>query len=432
MHIHILAIAGSKTAPLAKILKKQGNTVTGSDQEKIYPPFNHILFNSKIPVNKTIITKDIDLMIVGNSFKHFPRCQQEYQQAKNLDIPIVSYTDYIVKNLLKNNSILISGTYGKTTITSLVSWILLKAKYNPSYMFGGESVNKISSTKFESSPWSVIEACESINGLDTISTFLYYPAKYVLLTSADWEHKDSYKTEKDNLNAFKKLVQKIPKDGFLVYNPKNKNAVKISKFCQTKTIPYDYKLKFSTRLIGKHNQENIIAAYTLCKNLGIKDTIIKSAIKSFKGIKRRLELLADKNHILFFDDFAQSSDRIFQATSAIKNAYPQRPIKVFYEPHASFLQYKPGLVNLDKAFSNVETVILGQIKFNPSISKDKRVTSKDFYDAIGKKTIYLPPYPDVVKYFSTNLKPNDIFLHLSSGGLEGANAVKKIIQHFNH
>lgn len=429
MHIHILVISGAMTAPLAIELKRQGHKVTGSDQEKTYPPFNLLLKKHHIPINKTPISKKIDLVIVGSAYKNIPKTSQEFEIVKKNNINYISATNFISKNIIKNNSVVIAGSYGKTTCTSLVISILKKAKYNPSHFFGGMSNNKnFPSIKINSSSWSVVEGDESINGLDTQAKFLYYKPKHVILTSADWEHKDSYKTEKDNFNAFKRLIQKIPQNGLLVYNPNNKNAIKASKFCQAKAIPYDFSLKFSTPLIGKHNHENIIAAYTLCRNLGIKDTIIKQAIKSFKGVARRLQILKETNKILFIDDFAQSAERIKQAINAVKESYPKRPIKIFFEPHASFLKTKRGLINFDKAFCLVNEVILGPISFTQKIDKNNRVTANDFKNIIGKKLTYIPVYDEIFTYFKNTLKPNDILLHMSSGGLDGLNTLKKIIK----
>jgi UDP-N-acetylmuramate: L-alanyl-gamma-D-glutamyl-meso-diaminopimelate ligase len=209
MHIHIIGIAGSMTAPLAKVLKQQGHEVTGSDQEKIYPPISDILKSGKIPINSIEINKSIDLAIIGSSFTNFDRTKKEYEIVKKLNIPHISATQYISKYLCKNNSILVAGSYGKTTITSLLSWIFIKADRNPSFMFGGSTINHIDSLNITDSNWSIVEADESIHGLDEYAKFLYYPVKHLVLTSADWEHKDCYSSEEKNFQAFKKLVKNI-------------------------------------------------------------------------------------------------------------------------------------------------------------------------------------------------------------------------------
>lgn len=433
MNIHIIGVAGVMTAPLAKQLKLQGHTITGSDQVKIYPPFSNILKKEKIPVNKTPITKKIDLAIIGSSFKSFSNTKKEFEEIKKLKIPYISATKYISGFLKSKNPILVAGSFGKTTITSVLAWIFTKANLNPNYMFGGESLNKINSlNKSKETDWSILEADESINGLDKRAKFLYYPVKYLILTSSNWEHKDSYKTEKENFNAFKKLVSKLPKNGILVINKSDPNARKLSKFTKAKIITYNSSKKidfqFKTKLIGKHNYENILAATTLSLALNINPEIIKKAIQTYKGIKRRLELVSQKKNILFYDDFAQSPERIKQTIKSIKNNYPDHKIKVFFEPHASFLQNKNSLKKFGKSFENANEVIFGKISFNKKINKEDRVSIKDFKNEIGKKLIYVPINDDLINYFLKTLKPYDILIHMSSGGLEGLKTFKKVIK----
>jgi UDP-N-acetylmuramate: L-alanyl-gamma-D-glutamyl-meso-diaminopimelate ligase len=435
MHIHIVGIVGVMTAPLAKELIKQGNKVTGSDQEKIYPPFSTLLKKEKIVINKTSITKNIDLAIIGSSFKSFANTQKEFEEIKKLNIPYISATEYISKFLDSKNPILVAGSFGKTTISSLLSWIFFNAKLKTNYMFGGESLNKIDSLlKNNQADYSILEADESINGLDTQAKFLYYPVKYLILTSSQWEHKDSYKTEEKNFNAFKKLVSKLPKDGILVINKLDFNAKKLANFTKAKVVFYNASDKnnfqFETKLIGQHNYENILAATTLSLELGIDPKIIKKAISTYKGIKRRLQLIAHKNNIYFYDDFAQSADRIKSAIESVKNHYPNYKIKVFFEPHASFLQNKDSLKNFGSAFAKANKVVFSKINFNKKIDKQNRVTIQDFKNQIGDKLIYIPIYNDLLNYYLKNLKPHDILIHMSSGGLAGLKTFKTIIKNF--
>ncbi|MFA6361630.1 MAG: Mur ligase family protein, partial [Candidatus Shapirobacteria bacterium] len=408
MHIHILGIAGTMTAHLAVSLKKQGNIVTGSDQEKIYPPISTTLKKANIKVNLIDIDNSIDLAIIGSSYNSFENTRTEFKKIKKLKIPYISATEYITQNLIKENSILVAGSFGKTTITSLISWIFLQAKKDPNYMFGGNPKNKYESIHFSPSNWSIVEADESINGLDKMAKFLYYPVKHLVLTSADWEHKDSYPKEIDNLNAFKKLVLKIPEDGILLINDQSLTAKKISLYSSSKIITYnsnqsDYfidKIKFKnnlttlvintpsglikidTQLIGQFNFENILAAVAISDSLKIKTRVIQKAIFSFRGIKRRLEKVANYQNILFFDDFAQSATRIESTLKALKDHYPQKTIKVFYQSHASFSQYKENLVGLEKAFQPAKEIVLGQLKFSQNIDKKNRNTAKDFINSI--------------------------------------------------
>lgn len=456
MHIHIIGIAGTMTAHLAVSLKKQGHTVTGSDQEKIYPPISTTLKKAQININSINIDKSIDLAIIGSSYNSFEKTKEEFEQIKKLEIPFISATEYIAQNLVKENSILVAGSFGKTTITSLISWIFLKAKKNPNYMIGGNPKNKFDSIHFSPSDWSITEADESIHGLDAMAKFLYYPVKYLVLTSADWEHKDCYPTELDNFNAFKELILRVPKDGIILINNQNEIAKKLALYANSKVITYNSSdanyfiektqiknnlttllihtptglIKIDTKLIGNFNFENILAAVAISDYLEIKSHFIQNAIFSFSGIKRRLELIGNYKGILFFDDFAQSNDRVKSVLEAIKLHFPEHNIKVLYQPHASFIQYKDSLKNFSSAFNLASEVVVSQIGYKKEINKDQRTTAKDFQNQIGNKLHYLPIEKDIINYYQQNLKSKDILINMSSGGKSGNRIIKNIVKNF--
>jgi UDP-N-acetylmuramate: L-alanyl-gamma-D-glutamyl-meso-diaminopimelate ligase len=456
MHIHILGIAGTMTSQLAIQLKKQGNFVSGSDQKKIFPPISTLLKKNKIPINKVEINNRIDQIIVGSSYNLFQNTLDEFNQVKKLKIPYISATEYISQNIAKKNSIVIAGSFGKTTITSLTAWILSHTPLNPSYMFGGVPKNKFNSLKMNQSDWSVLEGDESIHGLDKFAKFLYYPVKYLLVTAADWEHKDSYSNQILNFNAFKKLVSNIPSDGFLIINQQNKSAVKLKAYSAAKVITYnspqsDYFLektisrqdyttliihtptgliKVNTTLIGQFNFENILSSVCLCDNLGLSHYTISKSIFSYRGIKRRLEFIASIKNILFFEDFAQSETRISATLNSLKKHFPDKHIKVLYQPHASFSKYKSSLCQLKTAFNQTDEIVLTQLKFNPNINKKNRITAKDFRACLDLKLTYLPLKKQILEYYKNSLMPNDILIYMSSGGLEGSRIFKSIINNF--
>lgn len=431
MHIHILGIAGGgMTTPLALELKRHGHHVTGSDQPQIYPPASTQLRQAQIPINTTPISRSIDLVIVGSSYQHLTQPSQEFRQIKSLHIPYISATRYVANHLIKPNSILIAGPFGKTTITGLVAWILLRAKLKPSYLIGGQPINRIPSLKITDSPWSVVEADESINGLDTQAKFLYYPIKHLILTGTLWEHKESYSNESDNLTAFQKLVKRIPSNGILVYNQQDPNVNQILPLCRGQTIPYDFSGQFSSPLLGRHNLQNISAAYTLAHQLGIPTSTINSAISSYLGIARRLQIIGHQLHPIFIDDFSQSPNRIQQALETIKNKFPDYQIKVYLEPHATFLQYATGIQGLGSALTLATEVVLGKVHFSPHIPPTQRINARHFASEIGNKLKYIPLPSQIVLHYQQTLKPNEVLVHFSSGGLVGLQTFYRIVRHF--
>ncbi len=414
--IHILGIAGTMTAPLAVELKRLGHTITGSDQQKIYPPISTLLTKNHIPINPRLNLKSIDQFIIGSSYKNFDNTNSEFRQIKEQHLPFISATKYIAQNVIKTNSILIAGSFGKSTITSLLAWILTQNKLNPSFMFGAQAINRLPSLKITDSPWSIVEADESINGLDTKAKFLYYNVKYLILTSADWEHKDSYQTATGNFNAFKKLIQKLPQNGLLITNLTDNNCRKLSLFSQAPVLGYNPS--------GNYQQQNTAAALTLCSYLKIDST----PATSYKGLKRRLELIKTKNDLFFYDDFAQSAPRIKSALTVLRSRHPHHKIYSLLDPHASFLKTKPGLVDLKPALSSCTKIILTKIIFDQKIPKNQRATSLDFKKNIGPKLIYLPLASQQLAYLKTHLKPKSVVVRFSSGGLSSLKSYKHLIK----
>ena len=458
MRIHIVSIAGVMTAFLGKALKNKGHIVSGSDQDNIFPPISDIIQKAKISYNQTPINKNIDLAIIGSSYNSFSRTKSEFEQIKSLDIPYISATNYIAQNIAKKNSILVAGSFGKTTITGLISQILLEAKFDPNFMIGGQMISNIDSVRFGDSTWSVIEADESIHGLDIQAKFLYYPVKYLVLTSINWEHKDSYKTEEENEQAYFKLIKKVPKNGFIVANEKIASTVTTVKNPNTKIITYgnknsDYSIKsftihknlsfitiigpkkefvVKTNLVGQFNFENILAAIALADQFKIDIKIIQTAIEKYLGIKRRLELIFNKNDTYIYDDFAQSAPRIESSLNAIKHQFPEHKIIVYFEPHASFLQTINGLTNFEQSFKNADKIILGKLKFNPQINKTDRVSASDYKKIVGSKLQYIPLEEGVVKFLTDNSKYKTVIINMSSGGIENHQILENVINNLKN
>ena len=427
-NIHIVGISGQgMTTPIALALKSKGHRVTGSDQEKIYPPASYQLKRAKIQVNQLKITSKIDLAIIGSGYAKFAKTQQEFTQIKKQKINYISATNFVAKYIIRPNSIVIAGAFGKTTTTGLVAWILSKAGWKPNYLIGGKMINHLNSVCMDnSSDWSVVEGDESINGLDTQAKFLYYPHTHLIITNTYLEHQESYANHQQLLQAFKKLIQTMPPSGIMVYNPQDRNLAKLAKSCPGRAIAYDYQLQFNTKLIGQYNSENIIAAYTLAKNLGIPETVIKRAISSYRGISRRLEIVAKQKNIWFIDDFAQSPPRIQMAIQAVKQSLSPRRIIVFYEPHASFVNYPQILPSLKQAFAQADQVIMSRLS-HPKNSPH-RLTFVDFHQVLGSKVSYQPIPDQLEKTIISQLKKNTALIHMSSGGKQGIASFRKIIK----
>jgi UDP-N-acetylmuramate: L-alanyl-gamma-D-glutamyl-meso-diaminopimelate ligase len=427
-HIHILGIAGTMTTPLALELIKLGIKVTGSDQDKIYPPVSTILSDANIPINITPITSNIDLVIVGGSYNKFKQTQAEFSQVVAQKIKYISASSFLGLLMEAKNPIIVTGTFGKTTISSALSWALLKLGANPTYFFGGFPVNHFPSLQQNLTDYSVIEAGEDINGLDKGPKFDYYPLKHLLITSADWEHRESYATQEQNFTAFSNLVKRLTPDSTFVYNPASKSAKQLAASFPN-AIPYDLSLSpvIQTSLIGQANLENLIGATTMLVNLGFPKAKVIEALSTFEGIRRRLEVVYSGPGLVIIDDFAQSDQRVLAALNAVKGQYPNYKIITFFEPHATSLLYKSSVQLLAKSLEVSDSIILGPLTYSSSISKIERATPEYYRQLLGAKLTYLPDYEAIIQTLSQPFKEKTVIVHFSSGGQIGLNSLSQIV-----
>ncbi len=209
---YFIGVAGKTMGPLAKAFKDLGWDVSGSDHKGIYPPISSYLMKNKISYIEGYeaknVPQDADLVVAGRSALMVDDHNAEYFKAKALNLPIFSYPEVLRKYLIKKNSIVVAGTYGKTTISSLVTWILINAGLNPSFMVGGIPLNMEDGVKITNSEYSVVEGDEPPALFpDDTPKFMFYKPKYLLLTATYWDHPEVFKTKEAYLNAFIKLMK---------------------------------------------------------------------------------------------------------------------------------------------------------------------------------------------------------------------------------
>jgi len=462
--VHIIGIAGKNTAALAKLFKKDlGWLVTGSDQKKIYDPAKSYLKKHQIKTylgyNEKNVNDKTDLIIIGGSGLIIDPNNPEYLKAKRLKLPMISCAQALTRYLIKPENISVIGAYGKTTITALLAWIFTRAGKNPSFFIGEQPLNFPEYIKLTNSNISIIEGDEYAYrqiDFDAGPKFHNYPTKYALLTSAQWEHKDVYSTEKEYVRAFQDFVKKIPDRGLLVAKLEGENVNQVASRAKCPVIYYssrprgraEWKLiksshqgktthfyvrgpkreyHFQTPLFGKHNVENCLGAIALSFRLGIEIKAIQKALTSFRGVRRRLELISPPGKVYFYDDFAQSAVRIKAALEAIRTKHPKGDIIALFDPHAGFLQEKKALAGYNQAFAAANQVIVTRVTFKRA-KRGQRVTGRDFVEAITKpKAHYLPLEKQLVDYVIKKTNSRSIIVFFSSGGKRGEEIKREIL-----
>lgn len=439
---HAIGICGKATSNIALMFKRAGWFVTGSDLQ-FFPPASDFLSNNNIPVvegyNYAHLNKDFwqTNAIINQFYKeefaqlpeHPDLClivesassqNKEYLYAKKLGVRVSPFAEILKDYFIKPNSIVVTGTAGKTTVTALITLILKNLDINPSYMVGAEVIDMADSLQNTTSSWSVTEGDEFFSReLSTGAKFLKFNPKYLVITSLGWEHQDVYPTHKLYLDEFKKAVKMVPPDG-AVLAPDNSSEIDyvLSEATDKKIIRYGYSdtkkpgvwsilkesnklyifdpagksyLTLTTNLIGKYNLENICGVVALLDFLALEliktnnnlspakiQEVLVNTIKDFKGPKKRIEILKKTPNTMVIDDFAVAPDRIKNTLQTLFENFSDYKIVTIFEPNSGSRPKDPNLLkNLYKnSFVNSEQIILPELSaINPNLATATEIVS---------------------------------------------------------
>ena len=386
MKIHILGIGGTFMAGIAIIAKQLGHEVTGSDKN-LYDPMKSVLKNEKINFtegyNPRFLKQSIDLIIVGNVMS---RGMNIIEKILDSNIKYISGPQWLYENVLsKKYVIAVSGTHGKTTTSSLVAWVLKYSGLNPSYLIGGQPMNLSSPAKLTKSKYFVIEADEyDTSFFDKRSKYIHYKPDILVINNIEFDHADIFEDIEAIIKNFHHLVRIIPKSGKIIYNGDDKNIKKLIKkgvwsklisLTTNKNIKSDWLLSeknesfflsdrkktklIESNLIGLHNYKNISLAILVALQIKVPLSKCIKAIKAFKGVKRRMEFMGTKDHIMIFDDFAHHPTEIQSSIQSLKRKYKNKNILSICEIKSNSMISGAHKTNLPKALklSNKSIII---------------------------------------------------------------------------
>lgn len=438
-HLHVIGICGVATSALAIAFKNKGWKVSGSDKG-FYPPVSTELKNAGIEFYagwhpEKIGTPDFVFSGGGGNSPSNP----EIVYAKEHGISFLSFAQTIGEYVIKKNSIVVTGTWGKTTISSMLSFVLIEAGMDPSYFTGGVSLSHKAGA-LSDSDWSVVEGDEYQAAIwDKVAKFVYYKPTHLILTSVSWDHADLYPTEELYFDAFKKLISEMPSHGMIVACTDNEGVKKI--IGNRKVISYgkdganytysDIKhtkngLRFqineytvTSPMLGRFNVENITAVFAMAHSIGIEPKKIIDAIAKFKGIKRRLEKRYEGD-VTVLDCHAPTAEKAASVLESLREVYDKKII-VVYEPNTGGRQ-REMLPMYDGAFKNADAVIIPRLtklkvgEENTSLEGDELTA---YISKTQKNTFYIENDEELVKRVVGEAKKGDIIAFLGSHGFRG-------------
>ncbi len=441
--IHFVGIGGIGMSGLAQIMNNMGFKIQGSDQNKNKNTVSCSRSKIKIFVGHSINNvKKANILVKSSAIK---KNNVELKYAKKNKIPIYSRAEVLADVVSLKKNIIITGSHGKTTTTSLVAKILSDQKLDPTIINGGVINSLKSNAKLGKGDWAILEADESDG------SFLKLPINYSIVTNIDYEHLDFYKNYKNLENSFVEFINKTPPTGKSVIcldntniknilnKIKNKNILTYGESrkaqYQIKNIKYhfdhtSFDLKFkdssnkvkiikniTVKLLGKHNVLNSAAALIVCLNLGAKLSMIKKSLINFSGVQRRMTKVFSKNKNDFYDDYAHHPTEITSILEGVHNVNSNRKIISIFEPHrySRVISLKN---DFSKCFKKSNIVIVCPL-YAAGEKKNIKFDTVKFANLIAKnsktQTIIVRNQIELCKFLKKNLISNEIIIGMGAG-----------------
>ena len=451
-HIHLIGICGTAMASLAGMLQQRGFHVTGSDAAA-YPPMSDFLASLGIPLAQPFAAGNLeprpDMVVVGNAIS---RGNVELEHILDQRIPFCSLPQILHDEFLRGKEVLVvAGTHGKTTTTSMLSWIFYSAGLQPSFLIGGIAENFGSSFQLGQGKHFILEGDEYDTAFcDKGPKFLHYFPDSVILTSVEFDHADIYKDLDAVETAFKRLVNLVPGRGRIVALDTGESVERCvaRAFCPVerygigkKAMWQITKLRLDTArtswsvlrngepwadfefsLAGEYNVLNATAAAALASGCGISREAIASALQSFKSVKRRLEVRAQVNGITIIDDFAHHPTAIAGTLKALRSRYPGARLWVILEPRSNTLRRNILQHDLARSLAAADEIVVANVFRSESIPENERMNVAALVAEVqkeGRRARIVPDADEIVQIVAPEMRPGDVVAILSNGGFGG-------------
>ncbi len=448
-------------ATLAALLKSRGYDVQGSDQQ-VYPPMSDFLVAEGIRTfagySADNITSDIDLVVVGNAIS---RGNAELESVLERKLRYCSLPEAIRDHFLWGaRSVVLAGTHGKTTTTSLTGWLLTHAGLDPSMLVGGIALNfgkadvtgpsQGSSYRVGKGRDFVIEGDEYDSAFfDKTAKFLKYLPDIAVINNIEFDHADIYADLDAVLVAFRRLVRLVPRNGLLLIGADSPHAKALvpTAVSPVETFGLDELAtwrasaiehrdgltrfdvhregkpfgRFESPLLGVHNVRNALAAIAVGTRVGIAPETLAEGLRQFKGIKRRLETVGVAKGVTVLDDFAHHPTAVHETLSALRTGYPGRRLWAVFEPRSASSCRRVFQADFAKAFGAADEIVLAAV-FRSSLPEAERLSAEQLVDDLsrqGRHARHIPEIDDIVSTIARERRDGDVVVLMSNGGFGG-------------
>jgi UDP-N-acetylmuramate: L-alanyl-gamma-D-glutamyl-meso-diaminopimelate ligase len=445
--VHFIGICGTAMASAAAAMQEKGVRVTGSDQN-VYPPMSDFLAERRIEVfsgyAETNLARKPDLVVIGNAIS---RGNPEAEYVLDHKLPYCSLPDLLRHFfILGKRSLVVTGTHGKTTTTSLLTWVFEHAGLNPSYLIGGIPNNLGQGARFTDSDWFIIEGDEYDSAFfDKRSKFVHYLPEVAIINNLEFDHADIFPDLEAIKTSFRHFIRLVPRNGMLLGNGDDANLAPLLQVthCPVKrfglgeanavqafNIRYgptatEFEIpsfKFHINLVGELNVRNALAVVACAKHCGLKNHDIQSAFDTFKGIKRRMEVRGIAGGVTIVDDFGHHPTAIRETLRALRIKYPRQKVWAVFEPRSNTTRRKVFQAELADAFADADAVIVAQVARLELLPPEDRLDPERLMADLkgtGKTAAYLPDADAIVSHLARNAQGGEIVVVFSNGGFGG-------------
>jgi UDP-N-acetylmuramate: L-alanyl-gamma-D-glutamyl-meso-diaminopimelate ligase len=437
-------------ATLAALLKSRGYDVRGSDQN-VYPPMSDFLVQQGITTfqgySAEHVTAEIDLVVVGNAIS---RGNPELEEVLDRKIRYCSLPEAIRDHFLwGSRSIVIAGTHGKTTTTSLAGWLLAHGGADPFVFIGGIAENFESSYRIGGGRDFVIEGDEYDSAFfDKTAKFLKYLPDIAVVNNIEFDHVDIYADLEAIRLAFRRLVNLVPRRGLLLLGADNADAAALQKVarCKVETFglsagadwqAHDLEVSatstrfgvrragatvgtFELPLLGAYNVRNALAAIAVGAATGLSTDTMAAGLRAFKGVRRRLQHRGTASGVAVYDDFAHHPTAIGETLTGVRSAYPDRRIWAIFEPRSATSCRRIFQADFAKALARADRVILPAV-FRSTLPDAERLSTETLVtdlQAAGIDARYIPETAEIVKAVARDARGGDLVIVMSNGGFD--------------
>jgi UDP-N-acetylmuramate: L-alanyl-gamma-D-glutamyl-meso-diaminopimelate ligase len=448
--VHFTGICGTAMASAAAAMLDKGFQVTGSDQN-VYPPMSTFLASKGIPVISGYAEQNLaskpDLVVIGNAVS---RGNPEVEAVLDHKLRYCSLPELLREFFIRGKRCLVvSGTHGKTTTTSLLTWVFEHNGLNPSYLIGGIPSNLSQGARFTDSEWFIIEGDEYDTAFfDKRSKFIHYQPEIAIVNNLEFDHADIF----DDLAAVKKtfshFIRLVPRNGLLLGNGDDENLAPLLnvthcpvkrfglgadnavqgfnlRFGPTATEFEIPSFKFHLNLVGELNVRNALAVIAAAKHCGLSNKQIQSAFDTFKGIKRRMEVKGIAGGVTVIDDFGHHPTAIRETLKALRLRYAKEKIWAVFEPRSNTTRRNVFQDELAASFADANAVIVSEVARLEQLKVEERLNPEKLMQdlkAAGKDAAYLADVDAIVAHLAKNTFGGEVVVVFSNGGFGGIHA----------